>query len=72
MDDKERERFINHLNRSTDIVRSWPKWKRNLMGMSTPEDLKEWEDGISNIKTYDEFLEFKRYMMGYSLDEVIK
>ncbi len=32
------EKFIQHLERSTNIVRSWPEWKRHLMGAATPEE----------------------------------
>ena len=33
--------FRQNLDRATTEVRTWPKWKRTLMGAATPEDAKE-------------------------------
>lgn len=27
-----RDKFVEHLDRATEIVRAWPEWKRNLLG----------------------------------------
>lgn len=30
------KKFISHLEKSSTTVRSWPKWKQNVLGPSEP------------------------------------
>jgi len=32
------ESFIRHLEETSDRLRSWPEWKRNMIGPALPED----------------------------------
>ncbi len=29
-------KFVCHLEKATETVRSWPKWKQDILGDSTP------------------------------------
>ena len=31
-EDTEKEKFIKHLEWATSVVKTWPEWKRNLLG----------------------------------------
>lgn len=44
---RENEKFSGHES-VFDKVRSWPKWKRNLIGAATPEDLEKELEMIRN------------------------
>jgi len=50
------DKFIEHLNKVTDEVKTWPEWKRNLMGkyggknkvMSRIEEIKEEQEEVED------------------------
>ena len=46
-DDMEKKAFIAHLEKATETLRSWPKWKRTILGPALPED-REKENGNEN------------------------
>ncbi len=33
--------FVRHLEKATEIVSTWPKWKQGLLGAATPELRKD-------------------------------
>jgi hypothetical protein len=34
----EQEQFCEHLDKATEIVRTWPAWKQGVLGVPTPSD----------------------------------
>lgn len=40
------ESFIRHLEETSDRLRSWPEWKRNMIGPALPEDKKVYPNTI--------------------------
>lgn len=41
MNKSKKDKFIQYLEDTTNIVRKLPKWQRLILGAATPEDMEE-------------------------------
>ncbi len=47
----DQQRFVEHLEKATEIVRSWPQWKQALLGSAKPVTEESHGDGIHQAPT---------------------
>jgi hypothetical protein len=51
---EDRARFVQHLERASDTVRSWPLWKQTILGgiqwsQSTESTIRANRDGVDGL-----------------------
>jgi len=48
----DREEFLKHLKACEEVVRTWPKWKQNILGIPAPIQRSEQESTASQEETF--------------------